>query len=171
MLHNTRVFIQGIDDHYNHKDSGGWIDLPYDEDDFDDFLISIGVSDGVTILDFDIYDWESDIPNIDFADLEALNEALNEFNDLHDYEQEIICAIMEYEGRSFTLQEAIDNVDHYNLMNDVEDDADLGRYYIDSIGELPDWAENYFDFEYYGRDIRMDISGDFTTYGFLERIW
>lgn len=171
MNHNTRVYIEGTDDHRCGMLSGKWLDLPYDEDDFDDFLISIGVSKGNMVLDWDIYDWESDIPNIDFADLDTLNEALKEFENLHDYNQETVCAIMEYEGRGFDLQEAIDNVNNYRLMPDVNDDYDLGRYYIDSMGDLPQWAENYFDFEDYGKDIRMDFSGDFTTYGFLERNW
>lgn len=68
----------------------------------------------------------------------------------------------------------IDNdPDEYMLLPDVLTDYDLGEYYalevmcFDFGGNST--LERYFDFEAYGRDIRLDGDGDFTTYGWLER--
>ena len=53
------------------------------------------------------------------------------------------------------------NFDDYYLV-DVNNDYDLGEYVIDSMGGFEclsrDTIERYFDFEKYGRDIRLEGS-------------
>lgn len=39
-----------------------------------------------------------------------------------------------------------------------ESDGDFGYDYMESTGEVPDWAKSYFDYDKFGRDLAMDYS-------------
>ena len=64
--------------------------------------------------------------------------------------------------------------DDYFFAPGIDTDEDLGYYYADacciSEGNTSDTLERYFDYEAYGRDIRLETNGDFTAYGWIERI-
>lgn len=54
----------------------------------------------------------------------------------------------------------------------LENKRDLGEYWVDAIGgvsNLPrEQRDMYFDYEAYGRDIALDSSGGFSSYGYVE---
>ena len=52
----------------------------------------------------------------------------------------------------------------------VTDYDDLGRYYITELEsvQIPDYLENYVDYEAYGRDVALDKDGQFTEYGYVR---
>ena len=63
----------------------------------------------------------------------------------------------------------MDELDEFDLLPDVENDEDLGYYYVEEYGsiDIPESIRAYFDYEAYGRDIRLESSCLFTSYGFL----
>ena len=60
----------------------------------------------------------------------------------------------------------------YTLIEGVDNVEDLGYYYATETGaidELPDWAQGYFDYEAYGRDVSIEACGDFVGAGWIEK--
>lgn len=81
---------------------------------------------------------------------------------------EIFAAIL---GEVGSLQEALDIMESgdYSVYSDVYDDSDLGYEVVNRLGELPqDTIESYFNYEAFGRDVRLD--GRFIDYadGMIE---
>jgi antirestriction protein len=66
--------------------------------------------------------------------------------------------------------EIIDDLDSFDLLAEVDTDEALGEYYAE-VGcifhGIPDSISRYFDFEAYGRDIRLELNCCFTTYGLV----
>ena len=67
----------------------------------------------------------------------------------------------------------LDNLDEYNLYPDIDDDYDLGYYWVNESGcydleEMGNLA-NYIDYDALGRDIRFESDGGHTSYGWIER--
>jgi hypothetical protein len=53
---------------------------------------------------------------------------------------------------------------------DCHDMEDVAREYIEECGllhDVPEMLQNYFDFEAYGRDIRLELNCCFTSYGLV----
>jgi hypothetical protein len=80
---------------------------------------------------------------------------------MDDYELEKFCAAIEYGEYTSSVKDLINltqNLDNYEFYPGVENEEDLGRYYIEELGALdvPEHLENYFDYEAYGRDISFD---------------
>ncbi len=63
------------------------------------------------------------------------------------------------------------NLDCYDLLSDIEDDADLGYYWIEESGcygtEALDNLARNIDYENFGGDIALEEGGTFTDQGYL----
>ena len=92
------------------------------------------------------------------------------FEDLQDWEKEVVQAIMELEG--YDLEEAIEARDQYSLYPDIHTHEDLGHYWLFEAGihDIPDNLACYIDCEKFGRDVALEADGGFTSKGWLERI-
>ena len=90
---------------------------------------------------------------------------------LSDADADKLGAVLEYETcRSVSeVIDLLDELDEFDLLPDVEDDEDLGYYYVEEYGsiDIPEHLKNYFDYEAFGRDVRLENSCLFTSYGFL----
>lgn len=77
----------------------------------------------------------------------------------------------EHDGDTADLINLVLNLDCYELHPDVDTDEELGRIYADFHGaiEVPDNLQNYFDYEAYGRDVRLNEGGCFVDGGYLTR--
>lgn len=148
-----------------------WVSFPCDEDDFQDSLKKIGIGedrgDGSVYEEWFFSDWDTDY---DWVDLSNLGE-YEDFDDVNEYaeslenivddgNEEEFRAAMEYSG---DFHDAVDLVETGSVtkisdesMSNRMDEA-IGYYYVDSIGfsGLSN-VENYFDYEAYGRDIRIE---------------
>lgn len=164
-----------------------WVSFPCDEDDFQDSLKKIGIGedrgDGSVDEEWFFSDWDTDY---DWVDLSNLGE-YEDFDDVNEYaeslenivddgNEEEFRAAMEYSG---DFHDAVDLVETGSVekisdesMSNRMDEA-IGYYYVDSIGfsGLSN-VENYFDYEAYGRDIRLEYypmdNGDPET---AEEYW
>ena len=84
-----------------------------------------------------------------------------------------LCAILKMEEPTSIadIVDIIEHLDAFDLLVGVEDNQGLGEYFADELGTLsaiPEHLRSYFDYEAYGRDIRLE-SGNFcfTSYGFV----
>lgn len=148
-----------------------WVSFPCDEDDFQDSLKKIGIGedrgDGSVYEEYFFSDWDTDY---DWVDLSNLGE-YEDFDDVNEYAESLenivdegteeeFKAAMEYSG---DFNDALNLVETGSVakisdesMSNRMDEA-IGSYYVDSIG-FNDMSniEEYFDYEAYGRDIRLD---------------
>ena len=86
-----------------------------------------------------------------------------------DWEEKTLQAACEV----WSLDEIIDNgLDNYCLLENVNNDYDLGHYWIEesgcydlnTIGNL----KYYIDYEAFGRDVRLESNGEFSSLGWIE---
>jgi hypothetical protein len=148
-----------------------WLELPASDEEIQETFKKIGVAEGSRYEEYFISDFETDIDGLDvgeYENLEELNELAERIDNLDTEELEIFQALME--SVSSNIGNALDNVDNYYLMNDIKDDYDLGKYWIEESGcyEVPDNLKYYIDYEKFGRDIAMESDGYMTSYGWLQ---
>ncbi len=154
---------------------GSFTNWPINEDDLQGVLKAIGI-DGVKYEEYFITDVESDISGIskvikEYTSIKTLNELAETLDSLGSNDTDKLMAILETESYSTIAEliDIIDNLDEWYLYVGVNNEQDLGYYYIDELGSLsiPESIKPYFDYKSYGRDIRLSEDCCFTTYGFL----
>lgn len=155
---------------------GDWLELPASEEEIQELMVKIGI-DGVNYEEYAIHDIECDFTPLyneigEYSSLTTLNELAEKLEEIDNDELEKLEAIIEYDGMGGLegLDSLIDNLDDYILYTDINDEYDLGYYWIEESGcyEVPNFLQNYIDYESFGRDIRLDGRGAFTKHGWIE---
>ena len=161
-----------------------WVSFPCDEDDLQDSLEKIGIGedrgDGSVYEEWFFSDWDTDYA---WVDLDGLGEymSLDEVNEyaealegiVDDGNEEEFKAAMEYSG---DFHDAVDLVETGSVTKLSDEslsnrmDETIGYHYMDSMGfDAMSNIEEYFDYEAYGRDIRIEYypveAGDPETAG------
>ena len=153
---------------------GKWVKLPVCEEVLDKVLKEIGINEYYE--EYFITDYENDIVGIgdvisEYSSVQALNELAQRLEELSDDEADKLGAVLEYEAcRSVSeVLELLDKLDEFDLLTDVTDDEELGYYYAEECCsiDIPENIQPYFDYEAYGRNIRLESSCLYTSYGFL----
>ena len=164
-----------------------WVSFPCDEDDFQDSLKKIGIGedrgDGSVYEEWFFSDWDTDYSGLDLDGLgEYMNlDEVNEYAEalegiVDDGNEEEFRAAMEYSG---DFHDALNLVETGSVMKISDEsmpnrmDEAIGAYYMDSMGfNAMSNIEEYFDYEAYGRDIRIEYypveAGDPET---AEEYW
>lgn len=106
--------------------------------------------------------------------VDEVNYLARLLSELSDSELETFQAVVEYGEHSLGAADLIDlalNLDHYELHPGVGTDEELGRIYVDDLEmlDVPENLRNYFDYEAYGRDVRLNENGCFVKGGYLTR--
>ena len=103
-------------------------------------------------------------------DCERLNlDLANELAEkLEDVDEDIVLSFIESDS-SDPKALAITEFDDCSLYPDIATDRELGEYIVDEIGfELSrETLENYFDYEKFGRDVRLSEGGSFVDKGYF----
>ena len=153
---------------------GKWVKLPVCEEVLDKVLKEIGINEYYE--EYFITDYENDIVGIgdvisEYSSVQALNELAQRLEELSDDEADKLGAVLEYEAcRSVSdVFELLDKLDEFDLLTDVTDDEELGYYYAEEYRciDIPEHIQPYFDYEKFGRDVRLQSSCLYTSYGFL----
>lgn len=142
------------------NDTGAWLYLPVTEDELQEFLEENQIGEEYEITECDECDIRIDLDD-DVVEISDAYITVDRYNELDKAK-----AITEYEGISFV--EATEDMDDYTFYPDVRDNEDLGKYWLVESGcyEIPDFLENYIDFESFGED---NCNGEYTSYGYIER--
>ena len=148
------------------------VKLPIDKEKLQDVLDHIGI-DGQQYEEVFISDYESTLSNLhisEYASIQELNELAEKIDELADYDYEKLGAVLECESCMTIAEilEIIDELDNFDLLTEVDNDEALGEYYAEAcciFHNIPDSISRYFDFEAYGRDIRLESNMCFTSYG------
>lgn len=159
----------------NGAEGGQWITLPMDEEELEETMERIAKAMGDNDPEFCIHDYEWNCCDDGFKiseneSISGLNELINEIDSLYEYEQKTYWAAVEYWGREYVSP---CDVDDYRLYEGINDNYDLGYYWIEESGcyDLENLGnlKHYIDYEAFGRDIALETDGGFTSYGFIER--
>ena len=157
----------------NGADGGKWITLPVENIKKELDKIAYDMNDLDPEFFINDYEWMTEV-NVreigEMENIEELNEEIARLSELNMHEQEVFTAAVEEWGYDSV---DLDNLDEYQLYTDIHTDYDLGYYLIHETGEyaLKDLGPlaNYFDYEAYGRDVRFEADGGFTSLGWIER--
>ena len=158
------VYIANLGEYNNGKLVGDWISLPIEEDDFKDFLKTIGNPEEIAIHDYEnnlgldglkigkymsikeLNELGERIENIDTCNVDALNAL---YEALGDFEETLACLELE-------------NYIFYGNMTMEE----VAREYIEECYDIPAGLENYIDYTALARDMSYDNYYE-TDYGVI----
>lgn len=155
---------------------GEYLKFPTTPEEVQALLKRIGI-DGVRyeeifITDFDgdvlgLYDHLGEYENID--ELNHLACVISELDqsDLEKFEAVIDCG--EHTSSVADLINLVENLDCYAFYPGVGDDETLGRVYVEDMEaiDIPDHLLDYFNYEAYGRDVRINEDGGFSHGGYV----
>ena len=156
---------------------GAYLSLPATTQDVQAVLKNAGV-DGMMYEEIFITDYETDVPGLpkllgEYENIDELNYLASVLDELNSGDMERFNAAVEYGDNTGSIKDLINlaqNLDCYDFIPGIEDDDDLGRYYIDECGalEIPEALQNYIDYEAYGRDVRLEEGGCFVDGGYVR---
>ena len=171
MERRISVYLTNLNRYTNGMLCGEWVKLPIPEEELETVLHRIGTEND----EFFITDYETLFGNLhisEYASIAELNKLAEKIDGLAACDYEKLGAVLECESCMTVTEilEIINELDSFDLLTDVEDDETLGEYYAD-VGcifhNVPDSIQRYFDFEAYGRDIRLELNCCFTSYGLV----
>lgn len=162
-------YITNLADYNAGRLNSEWLTFPADEEEIDAALERIGCADGT---EYFFSDWESDtLRPCDLGEYITPEEVNDIYENLEAWDEDALNAALEVFGLDDILNSSPDD---YFFAPGIDTDEDLGYYYADACGifygNTRDTLERYFDYEAYGRDIRLETDGDFTAYGWIERL-
>ena len=180
------AYITNLGKYNEGKLVGEWVRFPTTEEKMKKVFERIGIEPGAPdgygghyeewfITDYDCY-----VPGLmeaarlgEYENLDELNFLASKIMELDDCELDRFEAAMEVAdetGSGKDIINLIDNPEKYEVYPGIENDEDLGHYYIEELGSihLTDEVRDYFDYEAYGRDIAISEAGHYTSYGYVK---
>ena len=180
------AYITNLGKYNEGKLVGEWVRFPTTEEKMKKVFERIGIEPGAPdgygghyeewfISDYDCY-----VPGLmeaarlgEYENLDELNFLASKIMELDDCELDRFEAAMEVADETGSVKDIInliDNPEKYEVYPGIENDEDLGHYYIEELGSihLTDEVRDYFDYEAYGRDIAISEAGHYTSYGYVK---
>ena len=162
------AFITNLGKYNEGELIGKWINFPISEEELQEVFAEIGINEEYE--EFFFTDYEDNWFNLgEYESIDTLNEIGEILEDMEDSE-EVFQALLE---DGYDIYEAIEIVKEcdYMFYDNCNDMTDVAYKYIEQTGMLdnvPEFAQRYFDYEQFGRD--MDIEGHFYECGngFIE---
>lgn len=114
-----------------------------------------------------VFDSIEGLPDLDCERL-TLDLANELAENLEDVDEDIVLSFIE--SNSDDPKDLLNaEFDDCYLYPDVATDRDLGEYVVEELGvELSkETLQNYFDYEKYGRDVRLEEGGSFVDKGYF----
>ena len=155
---------------------GETLKFPATTEEVQSLLKNIGV-DGVRYEEFFITAFDGDVMGLydyltEYENLDELNHLAHLISELDSDEIETLEAVLNKGDHTSSVEDIINlvhNLDCYDLHPGVTDDETLGRIYVEDMEllDVPDNVLPYFDFEAYGRDVRINEGGHFAPGGYV----
>ena len=155
---------------------GEFLKFPATTEDVQALLKRIHV-DGVRYEGIFITDYETDVSGLydclgEYESIDELNCLASLLDDMDEGEQAKFEAALSYGDYTGSLKDLINlaqNLDCYEYYPGISDEDDLGRFMIDEMGAMgvPEYLENYIDYEAYGRDVSLEDGGHFADGGYI----
>jgi len=157
---------------------GEYLKLPATAEEVQALLKRIHI-DGVLYEEIFIATYETSVSGLhkylgEHESIDELNHLATLLDDMQTWELEKFEAVLscgEHTGSVGDLINLAQNLDCYEHYPDIENEEDLGRYYIEEMCalEVPEHLQNYIDYEAYGRDMYLNEDGLFVDGGYIVR--
>lgn len=160
------IFITNLGKYNEGELVGEWVKLPVSEEELETVFECIEINEEYE--EYFITDYETDITGLkvgEYDSIEDLNELAETLEDLDEYEREIVEAMI---SEDYDLEKALEKKDDCVIYHDCNDMSDVAEQYAEETGLLDNIPENlryYFDFETYGRDMKIEGTFVFTNNG------
>ena len=155
---------------------GETLKFPTTTEEVQALLKRIGI-DGVRYEEIFITDFDGDVLGLydhlgEYENLDELNHLACVISELDQSDLEKFEAVIdsgEYTGSVKELINLAQNLDCFEFYPGVKDDETLGRIYVEDMEaiDVPEHLLNYFDYEAYGRDVRINEDGHFAPGGYV----
>ena len=155
---------------------GETLKFPATTEEVQALLKRIGV-DGVRYEEIFITSFDGDVLGLydhlgEYESIDELNHLAHVLSDLDQSDIEKFEAVIdsgEYTGSVHDLINLAQNLDCYDFYPGIDSEEALGRAYIEEMEmlDVPDNVLPYFDFEAYGRDVRINEGGHFAPGGYV----
>lgn len=157
---------------------GETLKFPTTTEEVQALLKRIGV-DGVRYEEIFITAFDGDVLGLhehlsEYENLDELNHLARLLSECTPGELEKLEAVLNKGDHTASVGDIINlvhNLDCYELYPGVTDDETLGRIYVEDMEalEVPENLRNYFDYEAYGRDVRLNEGGHFAPGGYVVK--
>ena len=169
-MDNLSIYITSIREGKDYL-LGEWVKLPVPPEKLDEVLKRIGNE----YEEYLVTDYEAAFANLNisqYSSIAELNDLATRLDEVEEWDNDKLCAVLEMEEPTSIadIVDIIDHLDDFDLLVGVEDDQALGEYFADELCTLeavPTHLRGYFDYEAYGRDIRLESVGCYTSYGYV----
>ena len=155
---------------------GETLKFPTTTEEVQGLLKRIGV-DGVRYEEFFITSFDGDVLGLydylgEYENLDELNHLACLLSELDQGDLEKFEAVIDSGEHTSSVADLINltqNLDCFEFYPGVEDDETLGRIYVEDMEaiDIPDHLLPYFDYEAYGRDVRINEDGHFAPGGYV----
>ena len=164
---------------------GTWVQFPTDRETIDVVMKNIGIGEKdvfgqpyeeIFIGDYDCYVNGMSKYLGEYESLDELNNLAHLIYDMSDEEYIAFLAAIELGDNLSSVKDLINltySLDSYDFFPDIDSDKKLGGFWIEEYApDLQEYMEdlamvNYFDFDAFGKDIRISEGGAFTKYGYI----
>ena len=164
-----KIYVANLGKYNEGEMVGEWINLPATEEELEEVLDRIGINEEYEEIFIPAYENEFDYKVDEYDNLDELNEIAYKLDNLTTDEEEKIKAGLEL----WSFDEIYNYLDDIVLLKDVNTDYDLGYYWVEESGcydlDKLGMLRNYINYEAFGRDVRIETDGGFTSYGWIER--
>lgn len=150
--------------------------FPTTREEVQNVLKRIGI-DNIRYEEIFIADYDGRLPELnaclgEYESIDELNHLVCLLSELDksDLEKfEAVVASGEHTSGAGELINLVENLDCYDFYPGVDDDETLGRIYAEDMEmiDIPENLRDYFDYEAYGRDMRINEDGSYVKGGFL----
>ena len=161
---NLSVYIANLAEYNNGNLVGDWVSLPIEENDWKDFLKTIGNPEEIAIHDYEDNSGIEGVEIGEYMSLKELNELGERLESIDPYEITVINALYEAIG---DLEQALSDYEtgSYIYYGDMTLE-EVAKEYIEEAYDIPAGLENYIDYKAFARDMRYDNYYE-TDYGVI----
>ena len=155
---------------------GATLKFPTTTEEVQALLKRIGI-DNIRYEEIFIADYDGRLPELyhhlgEYESIDELNYLACLLSELDQSDMEKFEAIVDCGEHTSSVADLINltqNLDCFEYYQGVGDDETLGRIYVEEMDaiDIPDHLLDYFDYEAYGRDVRINEDGGYSNGGYV----
>ena len=161
---NLSVYIANLAEYVKGNLVGDWISLPIEENDWKDFLKTIGNPEEIAIHDYENNLGLDGLKIGEYMSLKELNELAERIESIIPHEVNIFNALYEALGDFEYALDCLESND-YTFYEDMTME-EVAREHIEDCYDIPSYLGNYIDYKAFAYDMRYDGYCE-TAYGVI----
>ena len=161
---NLSVYIANLEEYVKGNLVGDWTSLPIEENDWKDFLKTIGNPEEIAIHDYENNLGLEGVEIGEYMSLKELNELAERIEGIDLCEVDTFNALYEAWGDFEETLACLESGGYVYYGNMTMEE--VAREYIEECYDIPEGLENYIDYKAVARDMRYDNYYE-TDYGVI----